>query len=74
MNDQPYSARNPNLPVDAAAYKNVKGGLPKAEDEVEKTETEKEQDTAPEDKKPFNLDKVDALKKAKEETSDTKDN
>lgn len=67
MRNQPHSARNPNLPADAAAAKNTNDGLPEKEDELEKTEAEKEAESAPEDHEPFDVDKVDDLKKAKKE-------
>ncbi|WP_368646287.1 hypothetical protein AB4027_05245 [Alkalibacterium putridalgicola] len=62
MRNQPHSARNPALPADAAAAKNTRDGLPKAEGELDKTEAEKEQETSPEDKKPFDVDKADEVK------------
>ena len=67
MKNQPHSARNPNLPIDAAAAKSTKDGLPEKEDELKKSEAEKEAETAPEDHEPFNVDKVDDLEKAKKE-------
>lgn len=73
MVNQSHSSGNPNLPPHVAAAKKIKRGLPKAEDELEKTEVEKEQDTSPENNKPFNLDKVDDLIKAKEEKAVNED-
>ncbi|MDZ7835660.1 MAG: hypothetical protein U5K84_10470 [Alkalibacterium sp.] len=67
MRNQPHSARNPNLPADAAAAKNTQTGLPEAEGELEKTEAEKAEETAPEDTEPFDVDKADELKKEKDD-------
>ena len=67
MRNQPHSANNPNLPADAAAAKNTKDDLVEKEDELEKSEAEKEAETKPEDFEPFNVDKVDELKKEKKD-------
>ncbi|WP_423189088.1 hypothetical protein ACO1PF_10925 [Alkalibacterium sp. f15] len=73
MTNRPYSAPNPNLPADLQTTKKIKDALPKAEDEVDKTEIEKQLESSPEDNKPFNLDKVEDLIKAKEAKEVTKD-
>ena len=67
MQNDPTTANNPSLPADAQAAKKTREGL--ADGEVEKTEAEKEQESRPEDREPFNLDKVDELNKSKNENS-----
>ncbi|MCC5895706.1 MAG: hypothetical protein JJU16_09620 [Alkalibacterium sp.] len=68
MQNDPSMAGNPSLPADAEAAKKTKEGL--AEGEVEKTEEEKENESVPEDKKEFDLDKVDDLEKSKKENKE----
>lgn len=70
MRNQPHSSGNPSLPADATAAKNTRNDLPEAEGELDKTEAEKEAETSPEDAKPFNVDKVDDLNKAKKDGSE----
>lgn len=70
MQNDPSTAGNPRLPADAEAAKKTKEGAvgadqERAEGELERSEREKEQDTRPEDKEPFNVDKVDDLEKSK---------
>lgn len=70
MQNDPSTAGNPRLPADAEAAKKTKDGAvdsnpDRAEDELERSEREKEQDSRPEDKEPFNVDKVDDLEESK---------
>lgn len=63
MQNEPSQTGNPSLPLDAAAAKKTKEEL--NEGKVEKSEEEKERESTSDDKKPFNLDKVDDLEKSK---------
>lgn len=63
MQNQPHSGGNPSLPADAELAKKARDDKP--EGEVDKSEEEKEQDTIPEDKESFNIDKVDDLEETK---------
>ena len=63
MQNEPHSGGNPSLPADTELAKKTRDDRP--EGELEKSEEEKEQDTIPEDKEPFNVDKVDELEESK---------
>lgn len=67
MQNDPTTSINPALPADAEAARKTREGL--ADGEVEKTEAEKEMESTEEDRKPFNLDKVDELEKSKNENN-----
>lgn len=70
MQNDPSSAGNPRLPADAEAAKKARDGAAEtaqgpADGELEKSEKEKEKESHPEDRKPFNLDNVDDLEESK---------
>lgn len=70
MQNDPSTAGNPRLPADESAAKRHQEGAKDtdqelAEGELERSESEKEQDARPEDKEPFNLDNVDDLEESK---------